>query len=345
MTVYWNEKNQPISTEFDDVYFSTDDGLAETRYVFLQHNHLAERFQQLEHQQLFIIAETGFGTGLNFLSTCQLWSQYQTNHGHLHFISTEKYPLSVEELTRALKLWPELAEFSEPLIAQYPTTIEGIHRIHFTAHNISLSLIIGDACQGLKQLLVSRHPLYQTPQWQGVDAWFLDGFNPAKNPDMWTPQLYKTIVKLSNHTATFATFTAASAVRLGLSDVGFTVKKAPGFGAKREMLFGLIDNKKIQALSENIKNVSSTKALSPTKNNDNAPWMVIENHQNTPTDKTIAIIGGGIAGCHTAYALAQKGYRVTLFEPSLRVELQVMLKEWFMQSYRQVLNLKVILIY
>ncbi|HNG11086.1 MAG TPA: FAD-dependent cmnm(5)s(2)U34 oxidoreductase, partial [Agitococcus sp.] len=122
----------PYSTVFNDIYFSLENGLAETQYVFLQGNQLAERFAQLPPQHSFTIAETGFGTGLNFLATCQLWQQNQTaSNTWLHFVSVEKHPLSHQDLRRALALWPELADYAKQLLAQYPPLTAGWHRLCF----------------------------------------------------------------------------------------------------------------------------------------------------------------------------------------------------------------------
>ncbi len=224
----WKNAATPVSEIFDDVYYSTHNGLEETRYVFLRHNQLAERWQALpQHRQTcFTIAETGFGTGLNFLATCEEWVKSGTNHGTLHFISVAKHPLNKADLTKALQSWPVLNAYAEPLIEQYPPLVTGFHRLEFPRLNIKLTLIFDDAISGFAQLNAS------------VDAWYLDGFAPSKNPDMWQPALFEQIRRLSHKGTSLATFTSAGLVRRGLENVGFKITKHKGFGRKRERLLG-----------------------------------------------------------------------------------------------------------
>lgn len=298
----WDKEGQLRSSYFDDIYFSSADGLQETRYVFLEKNNLEKRFSSLNEHQTFIIAETGFGTGLNFLACCYLWKKTAPASAKLHFISTEKFPLDKKVIEKALLPWPELEKGCKQLLEKYPTPTSGSHRCFFE-NNICLSLLIGDANQGLQSLLASLHPDYSKPLWQGVDAWFLDGFAPAKNPEMWTQELFNTIASLSHKNTTLATFTAAGAVRRGLTQAGFTIKKVSGFGSKREMCVGQFNS------SSTLK----TKTDSLPKQ-ERAPWPVIENYSSLSRNKTITVIGGGLAGCHTAQALARQGYQVHLFE-------------------------------
>jgi tRNA U34 5-methylaminomethyl-2-thiouridine-forming methyltransferase MnmC len=215
---------QPYSTRFDDVYFSSDNGLQETEYVFLQGNQLAERWQQLETNQ-FIIIETGFGTGLNFLCSCQLWLKTAPPGSTLHFISVEKYPLSLQEITAALGLWPSLMECKQAFLSKYSALLDG-NTISIFSNRIHLTLLCGDASAQLATLDCQ------------ADAWFLDGFAPAKNPDMWQPRLFSHMARLSHTGTTFATFTSASEVRRNLMAASFKVQKRVGFGKKREMLTG-----------------------------------------------------------------------------------------------------------
>ena len=218
-----NSAPQPYSTLFKDVYFSSDNGLAETEYVFLQGNDLAIRWLQT---QQFTILETGFGTSLNFLCAAQCWLNIAPSNAMLYFISAEKYPLSLQDLSKALQSFPGLQVLAADLMAQY-TQLLGGESVYFCHGRIKLTLLIGDA----------SHCLHN---WQQkADAWFLDGFAPAKNPDMWSAQLFTQIARLSHAETTFATFTSAGAVRRGLQSVGFNVNKQAGFGKKREMLRGI----------------------------------------------------------------------------------------------------------
>ena len=222
--IEWRD-GQPFASEFQDVYFSTDNGLLETDYVFLQGNHLAERWLDSD-LKTFNIAETGFGTGLNFLCVVNTWLSTSPMNAKLHYISAEKYPLSLQDISTALNLWPQLKAVSEPLLAQYKNLISGSNTIFLYDNRVQLSLLIGDATACFSKVT------YQ------VDAWFLDGFAPAKNPDMWQIELYQQMARLSNASTTFATFTSAGNVRRGLMNAGFNVRKRTGFGKKREMLIG-----------------------------------------------------------------------------------------------------------
>lgn len=307
--VKWSEKGQPISTHYGDMYFSIADGLAESRYVFLEQNQLASRFSTLTDNEHFTIGETGFGTGLNFLTTWECWLEHAPSQAHLHFISTEKYPLSYQELSQSLQLWPSLQTLAEQLLAEYKMQFIGSNEPHFYRFNfgrITLTLIVDDVTQALKQLLPQQHNDFIKPLWSGVDAWFLDGFSPAKNPDMWTDDLLYIIALLSKKGSTLATYTAASAVKIVLEDNGFNIKKQAGFGKKRELI------------TASFKGKSHLKSKNILKKNQ-TPWAYNHslNEKKSPQkigDKSIAIIGAGLAGCHTAYALAQKGFKVDIFE-------------------------------
>lgn len=280
----WQD-GQPYSTQFGDIYFSRESGIAETRHVFLQHNHLAERWAQLAPDSFFVIGETGFGAGLNFLCAWQLWLQSAPDNARLHFVSTELHPLSAQDLRTALQLWPELKSLADELLAQYAILTPGWQRMSFARGRVTLTLLIGDACETLPQLNAS------------VDAWFLDGFAPAKNPELWSDALFQSIARLSNPNATFATFTSAGAVRRGLQSVGFKVGKSEGFGRKREMLYGKLPLPSFQRKLES----------SFRWNDDNRHAIVI---------------GGGIAGTATAHSLASRGWQVQLIErhPELAAE-------------------------
>ena len=266
--VEWNQ-GQPYASAFQDVYFSSDNGLLETEYVFLEGNQLSARWQNLK-ANTFTIAETGFGTGLNFLCAAKLWLETAPQEAVLHFISLEKYPVNIADLTSALQLWPELQEFSKPFLAEYenllPTEllnkeppinkelplnkIQDFYQrksVMLFDNRVQLTLLIGDATDCLKTINLEKFSLKRSGS-VAVDAWFLDGFSPAKNPEMWQSELFEQMAKLSNENTTFATFTSAGAVRRGLIAAGFAANKKVGFGKKREMLFGnfLIDTHIIQ---------------------------------------------------------------------------------------------------
>ncbi|WP_137718323.1 bifunctional tRNA (5-methylaminomethyl-2-thiouridine)(34)-methyltransferase MnmD/FAD-dependent 5-carboxymethylaminomethyl-2-thiouridine(34) oxidoreductase MnmC [Methylobacillus flagellatus] len=277
---------QPYSRQFGDVYFSRDDGLNETRHVFLHHNALAERWQTLQ-QAHFTIAETGFGTGLNFLCAWQLWRAQAPASARLHFISTERYPLSHADLQQALALWPELDSYSQALLAQYQMLAPGWHRLQFDQGRVLLTLLIGDALTTLPGLNAGGgsgdSADLNSGLKSGIDAWFLDGFAPSRNPDLWQAPLFAQMARLSHAGTTFATFTSAGLVKRGLMEAGFSVRKVAGFGRKREMLCG------------HYVAASSVQA-------------------HTPSARRAVVIGGGVSGSASAHALALRGWQVTLIE-------------------------------
>lgn len=210
------------SAQFDDIYFSPDDGLAETAHVFLRGNNLPENWQ---NKNLFTIAETGFGTGLNFLSAWKLFEETAPKDATLDFISFEKYPLAAEDIQKALLPWSGYFEGRlEKMVSVYPLRVNGFHR-RAVSDRVRLTLIFDDVNDALPRLKVPC----------GINAWFLDGFAPAKNPQMWSEMLYEHMARLSANDATVASFTAAGAVRRGLTAQGFNVSKVRGYGRKRDM--------------------------------------------------------------------------------------------------------------
>ena len=283
----WDEHGQPRSRQFADVYFSRASGLAESQHVFLRHNQLAERFAALKDGETLVIGETGFGTGLNFLCAWHCFIAHAPAGARLRFISIEKYPLTRTDLNQALALWPELSALREQLVQQYLAIHSGFQHLQLANGRISLTLLIGDALAMLKQL-------------DGViDAWFLDGFAPAKNPEMWNEQIFAELARLSSASTTISTFTSAGFVRRGLIAAGFAVARTPGFAHKREMLAG------------HFLPVDQP----PHGNATSTPWFARPQPHSLATEQRHAIIiGAGIAGCASAASLAARGWRVTLIE-------------------------------
>ncbi|MFA0917759.1 tRNA 5-methylaminomethyl-2-thiouridine biosynthesis bifunctional protein MnmC [Pseudomonas coronafaciens pv. garcae] len=280
----WDEHGNPRSRDFSDVYFSTESGLDETRYVFLVQNDLQRRFSELPAGGRLVIGETGFGTGLNFLCTWQLFNECAPADARLHFVSVEKYPLSRADLQRALALWPELSSVAQPLLEQYVAIHEGFQRLVFDGGRVTLTLLIGDALQML-------------PQLDGqIDAWFLDGFAPAKNPEMWTPELFAELARLSAPATTIGTFTSTGWVRRSLNAAGFKMKRVPGIGHKWEVLRGAFI-----ATPEGVTPPPATK-----------PWFA--RPAFIARERKALVIGAGLAGCATAQSLAQRGWQVSLLE-------------------------------
>jgi tRNA 5-methylaminomethyl-2-thiouridine biosynthesis bifunctional protein len=306
----WNE-GKPTSVQFDDIYFSKADGVAETHHVFIEGNDLTTRLLNGEFTNTpLVIAETGFGTGSNLFCSL-LWLQAQeAKTGQqltpaLHFITTELYPLSIEDLTKALAALPHSADFAEDLLQQYPPLIPGVHRITLWGGRCKLTLCLGDAASAFNAL----------PSSTPVDAWFLDGFAPAKNPEMWSDALFAAMARLSRKGITqFATFTAAGFVKRGLANVGFKIEKRKGFGVKRDMLTGRFEG--IGADSEAPKAFEGTKPERRAKSD--APWFALPtpltSKSDVPTGKRVLIIGAGLAGCSSAQALAARGFSVDLVD-------------------------------
>lgn len=223
-TLIWKD-NVPFSQEFGDVYFSADDGLAESMYVFIGGNKLIERWQNAAGN--FTIIETGFGTGLNFFACLAAWEKHAPDNLTLNYISIEKYPLAIGDIQKAIANWPELDCYMEEFARLYPQAKTGKAELSFKDGKVKLTLIWQDVKDALNVINIK------------ADAWFLDGFSPAKNPDMWNDDLYKAAYGLTANKGTFATFTVAGHVRRGLQNAGFTVQKIKGFGKKREMLAGV----------------------------------------------------------------------------------------------------------
>ncbi|MDA0782371.1 MAG: tRNA (5-methylaminomethyl-2-thiouridine)(34)-methyltransferase MnmD [Rickettsiales bacterium] len=213
----WKD-GHPVSEKFDDIYFSTEDGKEETYYVFIEGNDLKNRWQ--DNSDDFTIIETGFGTGLNFFCAYELWKSLCPNR-MLNYISIEKYPLSSEDIVGAISKYPQFSKQLDAFLKQYPCQ-------DIKLENCSIKILFEDIKTALPKINIS------------ADAWFLDGFAPSKNPDMWCEELYKTMSARTKPDGTFATFTSAGIVRRGLQENNFTVIKQRGFGKKREMLRGKI---------------------------------------------------------------------------------------------------------
>ncbi len=264
-------KGAPRSDHFDDIYFSATDGLAETQHIFIEGNNLPAAWQGAgQNKKSFTICETGFGTGLNFLAVWKLFEETMQAGQTLDFISFEKYPLTPSKIKDALAPWA--AHFGsriEILCNDYPLRIAGFHRIKISPH-ITLTLIFDDMNDAIPQLNAV------------VDCWFLDGFTPAKNPDMWTDTLFQNMERLSASKASFATFTVAGSVRRGLEATRFNVQKDKGFGHKRDMMKGHFEGQGMP--------------------------------QSSYYGKRIAIIGGGLAGTACAYTLKQYGFDPVIYE-------------------------------
>jgi tRNA U34 5-methylaminomethyl-2-thiouridine-forming methyltransferase MnmC len=204
----------PVAARFGDPYFSLADGLAETRHVFLGGNGLPERLRNG-----FRIAELGFGTGLNALAIAEAWE----GPGRIAYTAFEAFPMARDDMARALRAFPVAAD---PLLDQWPEMRIALPEARIALPGLDLHVVFGDARRTL-------------PAWSGrADAWFLDGFAPARNPELWEAELLAEVARRTRPGGTFATYTAAGHVRRALAAAGFAVERVPGFGAKRHMTRG-----------------------------------------------------------------------------------------------------------
>lgn len=216
----------PVSPAYGDVYHSAAGGHAQAKHVFMAGNGLPARWQG---QHRFVILETGFGLGINFLATWLAWLNDPERCTELHFISLEKHPFTADDLARAHRALSEFAALSDELVGHWPpreSLKPGEQRIALSDGRVIFHLELGDAIDVLPTLTTE------------VDAIYLDGFSPAKNPDLWSPELCRSLRRLAKPGATLATWSVAGAVRRALADAGFTVEKRPGFADKRQMLVG-----------------------------------------------------------------------------------------------------------
>ncbi len=217
----WLDDGTPFCERFDDAYFSQSNGRDETRAVFLSGNGLPERWVGT---QSFVIAELGFGTGLNFFETLAQWRAHAGANSRLRYVSFEQFPVGANEMVRALEPWPELLPVARNVLACWPV---GARSISMDLGTVQLELIAGDARKSVTE-------------WLGqADAWYLDGFSPAKNPQMWDARLMDQVFAHTVPGGTFSTYTSAGWVRRNLKAAGFRVTKVPGYGPKRDRLEGV----------------------------------------------------------------------------------------------------------
>ena len=296
----------PIFSErFGDYYFSLQNGYEETKYVFLKGNNLPKAWEGKDH---FTIAETGFGTGMNFLSAWELFEQTARPGQKLHYIGAELYPLDIDILKRFLMplFGNRAGRYAERFLASYPYRTPGFHRLELSP-NVTLTLVFDDVCDAFSQF----NPYPDRPMKNmgtanscnegAVDCWFLDGFVPSGNPQMWREELFELMARHSHPGTSLASFTAAGFVRRGLQKAGFDIQKVKGYGKKREMIIGHYAGDQI----------GSESRAEPSKGKGSAPLKA----GNSPR---VAIIGGGLAGAAAGYALKKRGFEPIVYDKAPR---------------------------
>ena len=257
----------PYSAAYGDIYHSADGGAGQARHVFLQGCGLPGAWAG---RACYVIIETGFGTGMNFLATWAAWRADPARPARLHFLSAEKHPFRPEDLVRLHAQWPEFADLSRELLASWPILTPGFHRIALDGGRVQLTLMLGDAADCLPEVRAT------------VDAFYLDGFAPDRNADLWQPKLFSTLARLARPGASAATYTVVGFVREGLARAGFFVEKRAGFGHKRHCLV--------------------------------ARYAGEPRHIEPAPPRHVTVVGAGVAGSAVAHALAERGIPVTVIE-------------------------------
>jgi len=280
---------QPYSEQFDDIYYSSDEeelisGESEFTHVFFKHNGLPERWKNTKQ---FVIAELGFGSGLNCLLTIREWLEHLESGDAdkcLHYVAIEKYPLSPDSIVQLISKYPELKKYCDELVSIYPPAVSGSHSRHLFDNRVVIHFKFMDAYDALKKENFK------------VDAWYLDGFSPAKNVEMWSEQLFKKIAQNSQRGTTCSTYTAAGYVKRNLQEAGFNVKKVPGHGRKREMLIAIFNG-----------------CVATDRKYGDKPWFDLPDSPEVKVKKA-TVIGAGIAGLSVAYSLVKRGWAVTVID-------------------------------
>ena len=285
-----DKRTYPFSEEFDDIFFQ-DDVIEETNYVFIEGNNLEERWR-LEKYNEFKIGELGFGLGLNFFIVLKKWIEnFKDSSNNLTFVSIDQYAPKISDIIKIKEAYPQLKEVIDIFLSLNPVLFHGNNNFYIDKYKVTLKLIISEINEGLKSI--------ENIPSNKIDAWFLDGFDPKKNPDMWDAAIFKTISTLSNTQSTFSTYTAAGFVKRNLERYGFDVKKIKGFANKRHMLKG---------------NFSYT---SPSRH-----------QRKIESSSDIAIIGSGLSSSILANKLACQGFKVDVYEKNKYIALGTSSNPW-----------------
>jgi len=294
--ITWLESGLPYSTQFQDIYYSRDNAVAESQHVFLEANKLRQRWEQDSSIETFHIGELGFGSGLNFLQVMKLWQELDKRPTRLNYIAFEKHPLTIEQLQRIHQHWPSLITQSAELVEQYTDHSEGCHRIPLT-NGIILDIYYGDAFDQLNQRMTHACP--------AIQGWFLDGFSPANNIELWEEPLMHLLATCSEEQTTLSTYSVAGKVRSALKNAGFEVSKIQGFGRKRHSLHATMPASGIESLEGKPKEEELLHSA-------DSPWFTLPKPHFA--GKNAVVIGAGLAGCSTAHSLAQRGWTVTVID-------------------------------
>ncbi|MBU9649940.1 bifunctional tRNA (5-methylaminomethyl-2-thiouridine)(34)-methyltransferase MnmD/FAD-dependent 5-carboxymethylaminomethyl-2-thiouridine(34) oxidoreductase MnmC [Burkholderia multivorans] len=282
-TLAFRDDGTLVSPAYGDIYHSAAGAIAQANHVFVAGNGLPARWQQ---RRTFTIVETGFGTGCNFLATWAAWRDDPARCERLHFVSVEKHPFSREDLRRAaahIVANTTISANVDELADAWPPLVPGLHRLEFDAGRVVLTLVFGDALERLPTL-VAR-----------ADAFYLDGFAPSKNADLWSIDVFRALARMADERATFATYSSSGVVKRALDEAGFAYRKVDGFAGKRAMLVG-----------------------------EYAPRWRMRRHEpprawpNAAARRAL-VIGAGVAGCAVVERLAARGWNVTLIERHERI--------------------------
>ncbi len=287
VSIEFKETQTPFSPIFQDFYYSLKDGIEETIHVYVNGSGFADSLKNKD-QHHFHIGEIGFGVGLNFLITYRHFLKHSTQHQTLTFVSVEKHPVKLDGLQKLYALHPELKEFSDELIEQYPILTPGIHSLSFAKGRVRLILVLGDAIEMFQNMKL-------TPS-QKIQHWYFDGFSPQKNPEAFDEKLFKTLIPLSIPNAKASSYTSSGWVRRALEAQGFKVEKLPGYGTKRELIH-------VTFPDENNEKASNEK-----------PWFSSQNLKKLKSGDKIAVIGAGLSGSAIARALAERNFSVVLLD-------------------------------
>ncbi len=307
-TLVFSADGTPYSESYGDVYHSAAGGLGQARHVFVGGNDLPRRWRMDEQvekpEAAFCIVETGFGTGLNFLATWEAWND-AGNHVPLHYIAFEKHPFAAADLAALHAAWPELAPLARELRAAWPPLVRGWQRLHFAGGKLTLDLFFGDAKNALAQL----------PAQCQADAFYLDGFAPTKNPELWDASLLAALSRHASPGATLATWTVAAAVRTALEQNGWRWRKTPGYAQKREMLCAVHEK------AASVVSAPSTNSAAPSRprfsSSSRASSFLMPESPESPTPPTARhaiVIGAGLAGTSVAERLAARGWDIDLID-------------------------------